>query len=128
MKTRSRTITIHINLPLKALLRENDPTPQPPSYDEFEDDEMFMCEECYGFGYVGTEEKPEDCEACDGHGIVFEELEEIEYDSDSDPDWIPAIDELSDTDISLDDLTDCESDGSECGSACNDKVCFCGTV
>ena len=131
MKTRSRTITIHINLPLKALLRENDLTttnvPEPIGYDE--DEEMFLCEECYGFGYVGTEEKPEDCEACDGHGLIFEELEELMYDSDSDdPDWIPAIDELSDTDISLDDLTDCESDGSECGSACNDKVCFCGTV
>ena len=96
---------------------------------EFEDEEMFLCEECFGFGYVGTEEKPEDCEACDGHGLIFEELEELMYDSDSDdPDWIPAIDELSDTDISLDDLTDYESDGSDCGSACNDKVCFCGTV
>tara|TARA_R110002020_G_scaffold141725_2_gene313464 strand:+ start:79 stop:468 length:390 start_codon:yes stop_codon:yes gene_type:complete len=129
MKTRSKTITIHINLPLKTLLRENVPNPEPIDGGEFEDEEMFLCEECFGFGYVGTEEKPEDCEACDGHGLIFEELEELMYDSDSDdPDWIPAIDELSDTDISLDDLTDYESDGSDCGSACNDKVCFCGTV
>ena len=121
MKTRSRTITIHINLPLKAIIRENDLT----VYDNFEDDEMFMCEECFGFGYVGTEENPEECDACEGQGIVFEEIEEDEFTDEEDDEWFPDIDDLSDTDISCDDLTDLDSD---CGDACNDKVCFCGTV
>ena len=124
-----RTITIHINLPLKTILE----TAQEPNVEELEysDDEMFMCEACYGFGYTGTNENPEDCEACDGHGIQFEALEEEEWtdDDEADPDWLPDIDDMSDTDLSLDDLTDLESDeDSDCGNACNDKICFCGKV
>mgnify|MGYP003649446397 FL=1 len=111
-----KEITIHINLPLSALLDKNRVKPPLCRCDEWED-EVFICKACLGFGFKDEEE----CERCDGMGLEIEELEEegFEDSEEDDPTWKPAIDEETESEESE------ESDESDCGSTCNDKVCFC---
>lgn len=79
------------------------------------------CEYCLGAGSIEIDSEEYECEYCD---IIYNHYSS---DSDSDSDYVPDWSEDNDTDedtISLDSF----SEDSDCGEACNDKVCFCGSV
>lgn len=115
-------ITIHINLPLSSIIRKKETPKAECRCDEW-GDEVYICKACYGFGFKDDEE----CEDCDGLGIEIEELEELEIEDseEDDPTWKPAIDEESESESGSSSEESEESDESDCGSSCNDKVCFC---
>ena len=75
------------------------------------------CEYCLGVGSVEIDSEEYECEYCD---IIYDH-----YSSDSDSEYIPDWSEDNDTD---EDSYSEESEESDCGEACNNKVCFCGSV
>jgi len=72
------------------------------------------CEYCLGTSFVEIDSEEYDCEYC--------EIYECSYSSDSDSEYIPDWSEDNDTD------EDSYSEESDCGEACNENVCFCGSV
>ena len=75
------------------------------------------CEYCLGTSFVEIDSEEYDCEYC--------EIYECSYSSDSDSEYIPDWSEDNDTD---EDSYYEESEESDCGEACNENVCFCGSV
>ena len=90
--------------------------------EDIEENDMEMlehfeyCEYCLGIGSVEFDGEEYECEYC----YIIAEF----YDTDSDdPDYVPDWND-EDTDI---DTESC-SDESDCGEACNNQICFCGSV
>ena len=71
------------------------------------------CEYCLGVGSVEIDSEEYECEYCDI-------IDSLYSDSDSDSDYVP--------DWSDEDTYSCCSEESDCGEACNEKICFCGSV
>ena len=74
--------------------------------------EVEDCEYCCGIGFIEVDDIEYDCEYCDLYNDSHD---------DSDPDYEPEEEE----EFSEESY---ESDESDCGAACNKKVCFCGSV
>ena len=90
-------------------------------------DRVEGCEYCLGAGIIEAYNEEYDCEYIDCEYCDIYDLSNEESDNDNESDYIPDWSEDNDTDedtISLDSF----SEESDCGGACNDKVCFCGSV
>jgi len=85
--------------------------------DVMNNEEEAECEYCLGTGVVEIKDQDYDCEYCDLIECLYSSDEDVAYK----PDWSEDNDTEEDSDIDIL-LTE------ECGSTCNEVVCYCGSV